>query len=41
MKKYIAKPAIWVAQNKFRSIIGKPIKLIDSVQQRLDDNASD
>ncbi len=41
MKKYIAKPAMWVAKNKLRSIIGKPIKLSDCVQQRLDDNSSD
>lgn len=41
MKKYIAKPAMWVAKNKFRSIIGKPIKLIDCVQQRLDNNTKD
>lgn len=35
MKKYITHPASWVMANKLRSIIGKPVKLLDSVEQQI------
>ncbi len=33
MKKYIHKPAMWVLDNKVRTIFGKPVKLLSSVKK--------
>ena len=33
MKKYIHKPAMWVLENKVRTIFGKPVKLLSSVKK--------
>ena len=33
MKKYIHKPAMWVLNNKVRTIFGKPVKLLSSVKK--------
>lgn len=41
MKKYITKPARWVAANKLRSMIGKPLRLADDVQRLIDQHASE
>lgn len=35
MKKYITKPARWVAANKLRSMLGKPLKLAAPVREQL------
>ncbi len=35
MKKYITQPATWALKNKMRSIIGKPVKLLPSVEQQI------
>lgn len=35
MKKYITQPATWAIKNKMRSIIGKPVKLLPSVEQQI------
>ena len=33
MKKYIHKPAMWVLDNKVRTIFGKPVRLLSSVKK--------
>lgn len=35
MKKYISHPAKWVAANKLRSILGRPLKLLPKVETRI------
>lgn len=37
MKKHITKPARWVIHNKLRSMMGKPVKLLNSVENRITD----
>lgn len=38
MKKYITKPARWVAANKLRSMLGKPLQLLDCVEETIANN---
>lgn len=38
MKKHISNPAVWVAANKLRSVMGRPVKLLRSVQELIDTN---
>ena len=35
MKKYIHKPAVWALNNKMRSMLGKPVKLLPKVENLL------
>lgn len=35
MKKYVAKPAAWVAKNKLRSMLGMPLQLLPQVEEQL------
>jgi radical SAM protein with 4Fe4S-binding SPASM domain len=36
MKKHFHVPAKWVAENKLRSIVGKPVRLLDSVNNAIE-----
>jgi radical SAM protein with 4Fe4S-binding SPASM domain len=38
MKKYIYKPATWVAANKLRSLLGRPLRLASCVEKQLNAN---
>lgn len=38
MKKYITRPTRWVVENKMRSMMGRPVKLLPSVQHLIDSN---
>jgi len=40
MKKYISRPAKWVLQNKLRMMMGKPAKLLCSVEDQIKANQS-
>lgn len=36
MKKYITRPASWVVANKIRTMMGRPVKLLDSVERQIE-----
>ena len=40
MKKYIARPARWVAANKLRSLLGKPLRLASCVEEQIAKNSA-